>query len=474
MFKLMPPPASITRRNFVKNISLATISLPLLSAMGENGSASNQRKPNILFLFPDQWRAQAFSYRGDPNVRTPNLDRLAAEGSEFTRAYSNHPVCSPARSMMMTGLYSHQTGFVGNNFYLEQDPQNLGYQLKDAGYHTGYIGKWHLDGSERPGFVPPERRQGWDDFHGFNRGHWYRLGDEDESRARYFTPSGELVYSEIFEPILQTDLAIDFIVRAKEPWALMVSYGPPHDPYTPPPSHQRHQPDDLQWRSNVPSELQSDTESTIIACGYYGLCELMDEQIGRLLQHLEQTGEAENTYVIFSSDHGDMLASHGRFQKLLPFEESAAVPLIIRGPGIPMGHKESTPVSLLDLPPTLISLAGGIAPDRMQGRDLTPAIQGGSIASEPVLLEGFMFDQNREWRALVNDRYKLVLVVKEGHLVNALYDLQEDPYETRNLYHDPAYQDLVKELTALRSKIASKTGDSFPEPTTPAPKEPPA
>jgi len=465
----------LNRRHFLKKISLTTVGLPLLSALGEGPSTSPpKRKPNILFIFPDQWRAQAFSYRGDPNVRTPHLDRLAAEGTEFTRAYSNHPVCSPARSMMMTGLYTHQNGFLGNNFYLEQDPRNLGYQLKDAGYQTGYIGKWHLDGPERPGFVPPDRRQGWDDFHGFNRGHWYRLGDPEESRARYFSPSGELVFSETFEPILQTDLAIDFMKRATEPLALMVSYGPPHDPYTPPPSHQRHQPDDLQWRENVPRDLRSEPEATSIACGYYGLCELMDEQIGRLLQHLKDTGEAENTYVVFSSDHGDMLASHGRFQKLLPFEESASVPLIVRGPGIPKGHKESTPVSLLDLPVTLISLAGGKAPARMQGRDLTPAIRGEAITGSPVLLEGFLFDQNREWRSLVRDRYKLVLVAKEGHLVNALYDLQEDPYEMRNLYHDPAHQDLVRELTALRAEIASRTGDPFPKPSTPAPRNPPA
>lgn len=430
------------------------------------------QKPNILFIFPDQWRTQAFSFRGDPNVRTPNLDRLVTEGTEFTRAYSNHPVCSPARSMVMTGLYSHQTGFIGNNFYLEQDPRNLGYQLKDAGYQTGYIGKWHLDGSERPGFVPPDRRQGWDDFHGFNRGHWYRLGDEDESRARYFTPAGELVYSDKFEPILQTDIAIEFMDRTKEPWALMVSYGPPHDPYTPPPSHQRHQPEDLHWRPNVPKELHTDAEATSIACGYYGLCELMDEQIGRLLQHLEETGEAENTYVIFASDHGDMLGSHGRFQKLVPFEESAGVPLIIRGPGVAAGRKETKPVSLLDLPPTLISLAGGQVPDRMEGRDLSPALRGKGIAHEPVLLEGFLHDRNREWRALVKDRYKLVLVNKEGFLENALYDLQEDPFEQRNLYHDSEHQELVKELTLLRSEIASKTGDPFPDPTTPAPREP--
>lgn len=471
-----------SRRDFLRAVSIGALGLCTERVWSASSPRESSRKPNLLFLFPDQWRAQAFSHRGDPNVRTPNLDRLAAQGTEFTRAYSNHPVCSPARSTLMTGLYTHQNGFLCNNFYLPQNPDNLGYRLKEAGYTTGYIGKWHLDGSERPGFVPPHRRQGWDDFHGFNRGHWYRVGDAEESRARYFTPGGELVYSEIFEPILQTDLAIDFIDRQKasQPWALMVSYGPPHDPYTPPPSNRRHQPADLKWRDNVPERLRSDPETNRDACGYYGLCELMDDQIGRVLRHLDESGQADHTIVIFCSDHGDMLGSHGRHQKLLPFEEASAVPLIVRGPGIPAGQKVSSPVSIIDLPSTLIALAGGKAPGRMQGRDLTPALRGKTLPEKPVLLEGFLHLEDRQWRAIVTDRYKLVLVAKENEgdkpfdLVNALYDLQEDPYELKNLYHDPAHQSIVEELTSRRASRAAQTGDVFPKMAVAAPKNPDA
>lgn len=469
-----------SRRGFLKAVSIGTLGLCTQPAWSAALRSVTPPQTNLLFLFPDQWRAQAFGHCGDPNVRTPNLDRLAAQGTEFTRAYSNHPVCSPARATLMTGLYSHQTGFLANNFYLPQNPDNLGYRLKDAGYTTGYIGKWHMDGPERPGFVPPNRRQGWDDFHGFNRGHWYRLNDPDESRARYFTPEGELVYSEIFEPILQTDLAINFIDRQKanEPWALIVSYGPPHDPYTPPPSHQRLQPADLQWRKNVPDRLRSDPETNRDACGYYGLCELMDEQIGRVLRHLDESGQADNTIVVFCSDHGDMLGSHGRHQKLLPFEEASAVPLLVRGPGIPAGQKVTTPVSIIDLPTTFISLAGGKVPERMQGRDLTPALRGKTLPEKSVLMEGLMHQEDRQWRAIVTDRYKLVLVAKEKagdgefDLVDALYDLQEDPFELKNLYHDPAHQSIVQELTAERASRVARTGDVFPNLSKAAPKTP--
>ncbi len=473
---------TITRRRFIQQTTLGTVGfcgLPLLAGnpLLHGGAPA---KPNILFLFPDQWRRQAFSRWGDPNVRTPNLDRLAAEGTEFTRAYSNHPVCSPARSMLMTGLYTHQNGFLRNNFYLEQHPENLGYRLKDVGYRTGYIGKWHLDGHERPGFVPPHRRQGWDDFHGFNRGHWYRLNDPKESQARYFTPDGELVYSDVFEPILQTDIALDFIKRQEpdQPWALTVSYGPPHDPYTPPPSHQRHDPSQIHWRPNVPEDAREHYGKDI--AGYYGLCELIDEQIGRLLDHLESSGLADNTLVIFSSDHGDMLGSQGRGQKLVPWEESAGIPLVVRGPGVHKGHTSSQLVSIIDFAPTLLALAGTTPSPRMVGRDISPVLRGEAIQDRPVLLEGFMHMEQRQWRSLVTDRYKLTLVAEEKagnathSLLNQLYDLEEDPYETNNLYHHPDHQNLVRQLTALRSTLAARTGDAFPGMSTPAPEHPPA
>jgi len=473
---------TVTRRQFIQRTALGSAGLCAMPAWGERTSAAPRAtKPNILFIFPDQWRSHAFGYRGDPNVRTPNIDRLVAEGTEFTRAYSNHPVCSPARSMLQSGLYSHQNGFLRNNFYLEQHPDHLGYRLKDAGYQTGYIGKWHLDGHERPGFVPPHRRQGWDDFHGFNRGHWYRLNDPNERQARYFTPDGKLIFSDVFEPILQTDIAIDFMKRhedSTEPWALMVSYGPPHDPYTPPPSHDRFNPDDIQWRDNVPTESRQDEETREMITGYYGLCELMDDQIGRLLKQLEESGQADNTYVVFSSDHGDMLGSHGRHAKLIPFEEASSIPLIIRGPGVERGQKVDQLVSIVDYPPSLLALAGTTPGSQMVGQDVTPALYGKPIENKPVLLEGFMHLEDRQWRAIVTDRYKLSLVVTEHegpgpfNLENYLFDLVEDPYEMNNLYNDPAHQDLVKKLTALRAEIAGRTGDPYPALTSPAPEHP--
>ncbi len=468
----------MTRRRFMQTTALGSVGLCSLPAVASR--LVGALKPNILLIFPDQWRRQAFGGQGDPNLATPVLDRLAAESTQFTSAYSNHPVCSPTRATLQTGRHTHQNGFLRNNLYLEQDPQNLGYRLKDAGYRTGYIGKWHLDGQARPGFVPPHRRQGWDDFHGFNRGHWYRLDQADEARARYFTPDGELVFSDIYEPVLQADLAIDFMRRQKAdaPWALTVAFGPPHDPYTPPPSHDRFNPADIQWRPNVPEASRQDSQTGKAIAGYYGLCELMDAQIGRLLRHLDESGEAGNTIVVFTSDHGDMLGSHGRHAKLVPFEESSGIPLYVRGPGIRRGHQVAQPVSVIDYAPTLLALAGSAPGPRMTGQDLTPALRGGRLQDRPVLLEGFMHLEPRQWRSIIAGGFKLTLVAeeKEGndtyHLLNQLYDLGSDPYEMHNLYRDPARQGLVKELTALRAEVAGRTGDAFPGMSAPAPENP--
>lgn len=469
------------RRTFLQQSALAGAGVCALSLLGRTArAAGSASKPNLLLIFPDQWRSQAFSWQGDPNVRTPNLDRLAAASCVFSRTYANHPVCSPTRSTLQTGQYTHQTGFIRNNFYLEQDPQNLGYRLKEAGYRTGYIGKWHIDGHERPGFVPPERRQGWDDFHGFNRGHWYRLGSKDDAQARYYTPDGKLIFSDIYEPILQTDLAIDFLHRQTPgtPWALAVSYGPPHDPYTPPASHARRGAD-IQWRPNVPEAKRQDPAAQRDIQGYYGLCELMDDEIGRLLRHLDESGFADNTIVVFTSDHGDMQGSQGRHAKLVPYEESASIPFYVRGPGIAGGRQIDTPVSTVDFAPTLLGLCGASPSPKMAGRNLAEGIRGkATIPAAPVLLEGFMDREEHQWRSIVHGPYKLTIVAEEHpgpgtyNLTNQLYDLSADPYEMKNLYHDPAYQEIVAELTALRETTARRTGDAFPKLTPGAPENP--
>ena len=190
-------------------------------------------KPNVLIIFTDQWRAQALGCNGDSNARTPNLDRLAAGGANFRRCYATNPVCSPAKAAFQTGRYPHQTGVINNSIYLPETRDSLAHCFARAGYSTGYIGKWHLDGESKPGFVKPGRRQGYQFFEGFNRGHWYYQSKKLQG-ARYFTDDGKLIKPEEFESIYQTDLAIRYMKKNKEkPFLLFLSYGTPHSPYVP-------------------------------------------------------------------------------------------------------------------------------------------------------------------------------------------------------------------------------------------------
>ncbi|HIE52632.1 MAG TPA: DUF229 domain-containing protein [Armatimonadetes bacterium] len=466
----------MNRRQFLEALGIASLGLAFGPPTGRAAKSKPLRRPNILLLFPDQWRRQALGCYGDPVVRTPNLDRLGREGVIFDRCYTTNPVCTPARASLLTGRYPHQTGLIRNNLRLPAQEVTLAECLRQAGYVTGYIGKWHLDGEAKPGFVPPgERRQGFDYFEGFNRGHWYH-------NARYFTNDGTLVRPEVFESFYQTDLALRFMERHRDrPFFLFLAWGPPHMPYRPPKEFDRFRPEDLQWRSNVPEEMRRDPRTIRELCGYYGLCETLDHEVGRLLKFLEEQGLAENTLVLFTADHGDCHGSHGLRYKGHPVEESLGIPLLLRWPeGIPAGRRSKTLIALIDLMPSLLSLCGLPVPEEVGGCDLSAALQGEEVAVEALYTEGRMQHlrvvppgrggvtgaRYGAWRAVVTPRYKLA--VDFTGRVRLLTDLQEDPYELHNLADRPEHAALQQDLLALLREWGRKSGDPFPKPVSPA------
>ena len=241
-----------------------------------------ERPPNLLFVLADQWRAQALPAAGDTDLRAPNLHRLATEGVHFRRAYASYPLCTPARASFLTGRFPHAARTVRNSVRLPLGEPSIAAQLKAAGYATGYIGKWHLDGEERPGFVPPgERRRGFDYWAAFNRGHAY-------FDSTYFRDSPEPIRPGGFEPDYQTSLAIDFIrANRSRPFFLFLSWGPPHTPRTPPPAFARmYDPRQFRLRENVPAEYEETARRGL--AGYYGLCSALDANLGRLLKALDE------------------------------------------------------------------------------------------------------------------------------------------------------------------------------------------
>jgi len=392
--------------------------------------SQHPERPNILLLLTDQWRGQALPFAGDPNVKTPALASFVAEGIYCERVYTANPECSPSRAAILTGRYPHMCGVTAPDGQLPLAETTIADLLRDAGYATGYIGKWDLDSAAEPGFVPPgPRRHGFDYWAAFNRGHRYNA-------PIYYRDDDTPIRPLAFEPDDQTDLAIDYVrINAGHPYFLCLAWGPPHPPRTPPDAYREmYDPSQLQLRRNVPGSLQARAREAHV--GYYGLCSSIDHNLERLLAALEETGRARDTIVVFTSDHGDMLGSHGLDEKNVAFEESVRVPLIVRYPRrIRPGTTTDTLISLADLAPTLLSLAGVSVPPAVQGHDLSARLNGdGGDAPEAVYAQG-QLSTEFEWRMLVRGLDK-VIADRELRITH-LYNLGLDPYELANLVGDP-------------------------------------
>lgn len=345
--------------------------------------------PNLLFVFADQMRASAMGCSGNADVQTPTMDRLAQQGVRCVNHIANTPVCGPNRASLLTGTYPLTHGVVGNDLAVRTDLPSFGSLAKAHGYHAGYIGKWHVDGLPRDKFTPPgPRRLGFDDTWAvFNCTH-------DYMNPRYFTDTPELVTAEGYEPVVQTDMALDYLDQRADdgrPFCLMLSWGPPHDPYAAVPEMYRelYDPDVITLSPNVQAQSDNplatrwklDCRRTI--ADYYAAVTALDDQLAKLLDRLDTLGLSDDTLVVFCSDHGDMLWSHGWMKKQSPYEESIAVPLLMRWPnGLPSGSECDALIGTVDLLPTLGGLLGWELPVNVEGRDLSAALRGNSPAAQ--------------------------------------------------------------------------------------------
>ncbi len=456
----------LDRRSFLASAALGAGTLP---------GATDQGRPNLLFVLADQWRHSAFGFGTDAVVRTPNFDRLASQGANWTRAYAANPVCTPNRACILTGRHSHQTGMIRNDLQLPPGETCWPDVFRSHGYATHYVGKWHLDGEGKPGFVPAGwRRRGFATFEGFNRGHVYHEpwgfdnhGESLDVRQR----SDEEPY---YEPALQTDLAIEFMARhQEEPFACYLSWGPPHTPFRPPRSHDLYDRREIVLRTNVPEDQGGRAAKEL--AGYYGLCESLDYQMGRIMTFLDESGLAANTLVVFSSDHGELAGSHGMYRKGQPEDESLHVPLLMRFPGrISEGSEPGALASSIDLMPTILSICGLPAQSSCVGRDLSGAVVSGTAVPsiDSLHCEGKVSSRKgapgnansphqEPWRTVVTDRYKLT-VRSEFANVQSLYDMREDPFELRNLAGQPNARSVQADLVAELRDWAARTEDPFP------------
>ena len=420
---------------------------------GWRATPAASRQPNVLFIVADQWRAQALPTAGNRDLHAPNLERLAREGMQFNRAYAAYPLCTPSRAALITGCFPHACGVPRDDVQLTLGQPTLSGQLKEAGYRTGYIGEWRLDGKESPGYVPPgPRRRGFDYWAAFNRGN--RFFD-----SVYFRDRPEPIRAAGYTPDYQTGLAVEFIEQNKQNlFFLFLSWGPPHPPRNPPARTAKlYMPDQLQLRGNVPTEIEARVRNEY--ADYYAICTALDEDLGRLLNALDKHDLAADTIVVFTSDHGDMLGSQGLEDKNLPYEESARIPLLIRYPGHlkPGIQRDDLMISNVDLMPTVLSLCGASVPGDVQGRNLVAAMmrtEGGG--QESVLCEGKL-GSAEEWRMVVRGLDKLVVDTRLD--VTHLFNLGQDPLETDNLARDPALELKRDELKALLKEWMRRTED---------------
>lgn len=422
------------------------------------------KHPNILFIFPDQMRASAAGYAGDPNVKTPNLDRLAAQSLNFKHAVAGCPVCCPSRGSLITGMYPHKHGVFINDVPLKHQSTWIGEAFAAANYQTGYIGKWHLNGQGRSAFIPVDRHPGFD--------YWkVRECSHDYWDSFYYGDEPKKQSWEGYDAAAQTEQADQYIrdhARDDRPFLLMLSWGPPHNPYdtAPEPFKNMYDPATLTLRPNVPQDLQARAREEL--AGYYAHISALDSYVGRLLDTLEQTGIAENTIVVFWSDHGDMLGSQGQQRKQSPWDESIRVPLLVRHPaqfGI-SGRAIEAPINTPDLMPTLLGLAGVDIPVGLQGLNYAPFLQGQApVPREQALISCYVpFGEwtrkngGREYRGIRTERYTYVRTLDGPWL---LYDNQQDPYQLNNLIEDASCASLRQELDRRLQGLLAETDDPF-------------
>jgi arylsulfatase A-like enzyme len=448
------------------------------------------RKPNIILIFSDQHRRCDTGCYGSTQVHTPNMDAMAKNGVIFNQAISNSPVCTPARGSLLTGNLPLKHKAIGNDLPIDVSMKSIANVFKDAGYKTGYIGKWHLDGVPRNKFTPKERRMGFDLWAAYNCHH-------DYFDTKFYTDTDNLVKRKGYEPQVQTDMAMDFIEKSKEvPFLLVLSYGPPHSPYEKVPEEYKkyYLVKNLNMRQNFSNHINRniyDTKRVDYGYGsikehllsvsiegskidnrieairnYWAQITAIDDCLGLIREKIKSLKLNDNTILVYTSDHGDMLYCHEYTGKQIWYEESIGIPLIMEWPGsLPAGYNnKKTVFGIVDISPTLCGLAG-LDMGKVDGKDLSGDAEGKSISQKEsmimdiVPLDDACFQKRAfEWRGYRTDRYTFARSISKEL---CLFDNIDDPYQLNNLISDPRYGDIKKDLALKLDKALLKYGDDF-------------
>ncbi|MBP8128822.1 MAG: sulfatase-like hydrolase/transferase [Candidatus Hydrogenedentes bacterium] len=487
------------RRVFLKAAAAATAAAAM---PGPRAQAAPRRKPNLLFLWTDEQRADTIDVYGNPRIQSPNLSRLASESVVFRNAYVSQPVCTPSRATVMTGLWPHQSGCTQNNVALAQDTRTLPELAAGPDYRTGYFGKWHL-GDElfaQHGF---EEWRSIEDIYSryFSEGRdpastssycaWLKnLGHKpDGGRGDFSRDFAARLPLEHCKPKYLEREACDFLRRHRdEPFMLFVNFLEPHMPFTGP-LNGLHRPEDVILPTNFDDPIEENEPEAYrervrkyvttnygtgvdltqesgwrqLIAQYWGLVSQVDRSVGAILTTLEELGLAGDTIVVFTSDHGDMMGSHRMVEKSVMYQEAIRVPWMMRVPEwgrrqhVVEGH-----VSQIDLVPTLLELLGAPPRDDLPGKSLANVVRGEASLTDPVFVQwnapeamaggrnpgGAIRDaskrQGPSTRAVITqDGWKLCLSDRDRHQV---FQLAADPGETTNVFGKSEHRERVERL----------------------------
>lgn len=451
--------------------------------------ASAADRPNVLFILCDDLRPAALGCYGSPHVRTPNIDRLAAEGVRFQNAFCTTSLCSPSRASILTGLYAHRHGVRDNFTELPATHPHWAGRLKESGYATAYIGKWHMgeeNDAPRPGFDYFVTHKGQGKYFDTE---WSLNGERRETIPGYYTT-------------VVTDLALDWLKRERggKPWALCIGQKAPHSFYFPeekyahafdsvrvPYPQTAFELDDkpawikerlstwhgiygplFEWRKKFPDsrpEAVVDFERMVRA--YWGTILSVDDSVGRLVEYLKTTGQLDNTVVVFMGDNGLLEGEHGMVDKRTMHEPSIRIPIVARFPGLTREPRViEKQVLTLDIAPSILELCGAPAIEKIDGRSWVKLVREGDPAWRTAWLYEYNYEKQFPYtpniRGVRTDDWKYVRYphgdgTADKHLAE-LYDLKADPEERRNLIKEPTVAAKLAELQSELNRVMTEVG----------------
>ena len=471
-------------------------------------------QPNILFIFTDQQRADTMACYGNDLIETPNLNSLVAGSFVFENGYVSSPICTPSRSTILTGLWPHVNGCLKNNIRLDESVQTIA-DLLPPEYHTAYYGKWHL-GNEvirqhgfdewvsiedqyREYYTTEEHLSVLSDYHHFlvERGH--EPDKESEGSMVFSREYAAALPEELTKATFLGNRASEFIHRNKgRPFALYVNIFEPHPPYDGP-FNDMYDPQSIPgggaFMQDPPANAslihRQRAEESLAGLGfdgdsaepaseeywraliarYWGMVTLVDRAVGTMMRALEDAGVADDTIVVYSSEHGDQLGEHNIIQKAVFYEQSVRVPMLMRVPWLADSETRIPGrYSHIDTVPTLLELVGADLPGHIQGESRVPVLKGAATLEGNDVMIDWTGRDSKESPGIQGVDHR-ILISHDGWKLNLgegdqgeLYDLQGDPTESTNLFDDPSQRERVRDMACRIRAWQRATGDTAPLP----------